>query len=159
MVALEEYLDTFQGSVIVVSHDRYFLDRVVDRVFRFEGDGRLRDYPGNYSAFLEIRDREERERAEAERARAEKTRPQSAAQLAPQAEASKRKLTYKEKKELESLELSIGTLEARKAQIEEELGQVAADFSATSKLLEELATLTARLDADLLRWTDLAEYA
>ncbi|HEX5317020.1 MAG TPA: ABC-F family ATP-binding cassette domain-containing protein, partial [Candidatus Kapabacteria bacterium] len=62
LVALEDYLDTFAGCVIVVSHDRYFLDRVVDRVFRFEGGGRIREYPGNYSAFLEIRDREEKER-------------------------------------------------------------------------------------------------
>src|SRR5207248_1885847 len=66
LVALEEYLDTFAGSVIAVSHDRYFLDRVVDRVFRFEEGGRIREYPGNYSAFLEIRDREEREKLASE---------------------------------------------------------------------------------------------
>ena len=59
--ALENYLESFGGPVIIVSHDRYFLDRTVDHLFRFEGEGRIRDYPGNYSAFLEIRKREELE--------------------------------------------------------------------------------------------------
>src|SRR5215212_8633461 len=61
MVTLEDYLDGFGGCLVVVSHDRYFLDRTVEHIFRFEGDGRVRQYPGNYSAFLEARQREERE--------------------------------------------------------------------------------------------------
>src|SRR5205823_10886298 len=111
LVALEEYLDTFAGCVIVVSHDRYFLDRVVDRVFRFEGDGRIREYPGNYSAFLEIRDKEERE------SQAIDTQKKTAKPIEKSVAPSKqKKRSFKEQKEFESLESEIAAAEQRKTE-------------------------------------------
>jgi ABC transport system ATP-binding/permease protein len=154
LVALEEYLDNFPGCVIAVSHDRYFLDRVVDRILRFEGDGRIREYPGNYSAFLEIREREERERQTADSI-AKKVKPAEK----PAVPAPSRKLTYKEKQELERLEKEIARDEARKIAIETAINESASDYSSVSTLVAELTTLTTRLDKSLIRWTELAELA
>ncbi len=157
LVALEEYLDTFAGCVIVVSHDRYFLDRVVDRVFRFEGGGRIREYPGNYSAFLEIRDREEREAKQAVEAKAKKTKPAQS----PIADASdtpkSRKLSYKEKQELEKLESEIAVGESRKKEIELRLNTPELDYKTIAALSEELSELDTRMDAAFERWTELSE--
>ncbi|HEY3876885.1 MAG TPA: ABC-F family ATP-binding cassette domain-containing protein, partial [Candidatus Kapabacteria bacterium] len=150
LVALEEYLDTFAGSVIAVSHDRYFLDRVVDKVFRFEGDGRIREYPGNYSAFIEIRDREEREKLENDTLK-KISKPIDKSTGTPKA----RKLSYKEQKEFESLELNIAIDEARKREIENALASSASDYGEISKLMMELSALNARLDAATERWVEL----
>jgi ATP-binding cassette subfamily F protein uup len=152
LVALEEYLDTFTGSVIAVSHDRYFLDRVVDKVFRFEGDGRIREYPGNYSAFLEIREREERERQSVE-ATKKTTQPTSK----PVAEQKQKKLSFKEKKEFETLEAQIAKDEKRKKEIEVALSATGSDYDATSKLIGELTELNARLERALERWMELGD--
>jgi ATP-binding cassette subfamily F protein uup len=154
LVALEEYLDTFAGSVIAVSHDRYFLDRVVDRVFRFEGEGRIREYPGNYSAFLEIRDREEKERMAIE---SQAKRTKSAPTPVVQPSTKSRKLSYKEKQELDKLELEIAKDESRKKEIELAMNTSATDYEAVAKLIAELTELNARLDRALVRWTELAE--
>ncbi len=156
LVALEEYLDSFAGCVIVVSHDRYFLDRVVDRVFRFEGDGRIREYPGNYSAFLEIREREERERLAAE-AEAKKPKAVAAPVVAVAPAAKGRKLSFKEKQELEKLEVEIGRGETRKKEIEIALNASAADYEATSKLIAELTALNGMMDIAVERWAELSE--
>ena len=153
LVALEEYLDSFAGCVIAVSHDRYFLDRVTDKIIRFEGEGRLREYPGNYSAFLEIRGREERERQAAQTPE-KKTKTIEK----PAASPLSRKLTYKEKQELEKLEREIAAGERRKNEIEVALNDSVADYAATTALLAELTSLNSRLEQALLRWTELAEF-
>ncbi len=150
LVALEEYLDSFAGSVIAVSHDRYFLDRVVDRVLRFEGDGHIREYPGNYSAFLEIRDRETRERLALEA-------PKKSAKPAPATSSKPKKLSFKEQKEFDALEKAIAADEKRKIEIEAALGTMGADYEATSKLFTELTDLNTRLDKALERWTELGD--
>ncbi len=156
LVALEEYLDTFAGCVIAVSHDRYFLDRVVDRVFRFEGDGRIREYPGNYSAFLEIRDREEKERQRIEmQTKKVKSLPTSA-RINPAIEKP-RKLSFKEKKELEELEEKIAQDESRKKEIESALNVPETDYKIISALIAELTELNSRMDQALIRWTELAD--
>jgi ATP-binding cassette subfamily F protein uup len=152
LVALEEYLDTFAGSVIAVSHDRYFLDRVVDKVFRFEGDGRIREYPGNYSAFLEIRDKEERERLAFE------TQKKSAKPIEkPVTPSKQKKRSFKEQKEFETLETQIAKDEKRKKEIEVALGATGSDYDATSKLIAELTELNARLERALERWMELGD--
>lgn len=158
LVALEEYLESFAGCLVVVSHDRYFLDRTIDYIFRFEGEGRIREYPGDYSGFLEIR---ERERAELSAAKAEiKVREQKQATLTPTAETSvKRKLSFKEKRELNELEARIASAEARKAEVEAELAANGSDHVLVAKLYEELQTLNEALDEDMGRWAELAEYA
>ena len=152
LVTLEEYLDSFTGCLIIVSHDRYFLDRTVEQIFRFEGDGRVREYPGNYSAFLEIRQREIVEAgvvATNERA----AKPATASK----ASAGPRKLSYKERRELESLEAQIAQDEARKAEIEMRLVTEGSDHVVVQALFTELQTLNEQLDRNLERWAELAE--
>ncbi len=157
LIALENYLDAFAGCVLVVSHDRYFLDRTVEHLIRFEGEGHLRVYPGNYSAFLKIRAEEEAaQEAERERRRpkAEKAKPQP-----PAAPKGPRKLSYKEKLELDELETRIAEAEDKKAEIEAQLAIETSDFNAVSALYTELQHLTEQLDKDVERWAELAELA
>lgn len=158
LVALEEYLESFPGCLVVVSHDRYFLDRVIDYIFRFEGEGRVREYPGDYTTFLEIRDRE---RAEAGTAKAEEKalRQKLVTANSTNEPAAKRKLSFKEKRELEELELRIAAAETRKAEAEAELAANGSDHIAVAKLYEELQLLGETLDRDLERWAELAELA
>jgi ABC transport system ATP-binding/permease protein len=152
LIALEEYLDDFAGALIVVSHDRYFLDRTVDNIFRFQGEGRIREYPGNYSAYLEFREREEEEtRTEKEKAVERKTE-------AVEKPVSK-KLSFKETRELASLETSIAEAEKRLAQIETELSLYASQAGKVNELFTEQQTLSSRLDRDMERWAELAERA
>jgi ATP-binding cassette subfamily F protein uup len=153
LIVLEDYLDNFNGNLIVVSHDRYFLDRTVEHIFRFEGEGRLREYPGNYSAFLEAR-RQEVEDALPAKAEAA-TRPAGR----ERAEPAKRKLTFKERKELEATEARIEAAERRAAEIETELSANSSDAHVVHRLYEEREQLTEQLTRDLERWSELAELA
>jgi ATP-binding cassette subfamily F protein uup len=153
LVRLEEYLETFAGCLLVVSHDRYFLDRTVEHIFRFEGDGIVRQYPGNYSAFQEIR---EREAAETAKQTVEKN---SKPTIAPKDTNAPRKLSFKERRELESLEADIEKAEARKTQIDTELTANASDSALVQKLYTELQLLNEKLERDVERWSELAELA
>ncbi|HZI20841.1 MAG TPA: ABC-F family ATP-binding cassette domain-containing protein [Pyrinomonadaceae bacterium] len=155
LITLEDYLDGFAGNLIVVSHDRYFLDRTVEHVIRFEGEGLLREYPGNYSAFLEARREEEREPEPARPADA--ARPAGRQSSAPP--TAKRKLSFKERKELEETEARIQAAELRTAEIERELSANASDAHVVHRLYEEREELTERLARDLERWAELAEFA
>jgi ATP-binding cassette subfamily F protein uup len=155
MVTLEDYLDGFQGCLIVVSHDRYFLDRTVEHIFRFEGDGQVRQYPGNYSAFLEARQREEKE---AIPVKPEATlRPAKPESIKPP--TAKRKLSFKERNELEELEARIQQAERRQAEIETELAANSTDAYLVHQLYEERERLALQLARDLDRWSELAELA
>jgi ATP-binding cassette subfamily F protein uup len=156
--ALEDYLETFPGCLVVVSHDRYFLDRTVDYIFRFEGAGNIREYPGDYSAFIEIRDRENAEKTLTETA-TKTTARQREESMPAQDSTAKRKLSFKEKRELEELEARIPAAEARKAELERELDANSSDHVLVQKLYEDLQSLNERLDSDLNRWTELAEMA
>ncbi|HWS56873.1 MAG TPA: ABC-F family ATP-binding cassette domain-containing protein [Pyrinomonadaceae bacterium] len=155
LITLEDYLDDFPGNLIVVSHDRYFLDRTVEHVIRFEGGGRLREYPGNYSAFLEAHREEEGEAAPAKSADA--ARPAGRQSNAPP--NAKRKLSFKERKELEQTEARIQAAELRGAEIERELSVNASDAHVVHRLYEERERLAERLARDLERWAELAEFA
>ncbi len=157
LVALEDYLDTFPGCVISVSHDRYFLDRVTDHLFRFEPDGTLREIPGNYSAWLEIKADED---AAAARASAEAKK--AAASPAPAATSSSQSasgLSFSEKRELEQIEGRIEQAEVRKPEIEAQMVEAATDYERTAELSADLDALLAQLDADMERWAVLAERA
>jgi ATP-binding cassette subfamily F protein uup len=151
LVRLEEYFDSFAGCLIVVSHDRYFLDRTVEHVFRLEDGGRVREYPGNYSAFLEAREREAAESIEATKA----VKPVAIAKQS----AGTRKLSYKERREFEELEKRIEDAEARKLAIERQLIESASDFVLVQALYTELESLKQQLDEDVDRWAELAEFA
>ena len=158
--ALEDYLETFPGCLVVVSHDRYFLDRTVDYIFRFEGvsegGGRIREYPGDYSAFIEIRDRENAERALTEIA-TKAASERREANTPSQDSTARRKLSFKERRELEELEPRIHAAEARKAEAERKLDANSSDHVLVQQLYEELQSLNAQLDSDLNRWAELAE--
>jgi ATP-binding cassette subfamily F protein uup len=176
LMALEEYLESFPGCLIVASHDRAFLDRTIDQLYRIEENGSIRGYPGNYTTFKEIRDQEAAEKAAAEafQAASRKTRanrptpsgksleagnPENRgnANLAPA--ASPRKLTFKERRELEELETVIAVAETRKVQIETLLEAGSPDYAAVVALSSELQALVTRLDTDMARWAELAEIA
>jgi ABC transport system ATP-binding/permease protein len=155
MATLEDYLDGFNGCLVVVSHDRYFLDRTVEHIFRFEGNGVVRQYPGNYSAFLETRQKEERESAEVKpESKARPANPEAA-----QAPTAKRKLSFKERAELEALEARIQEAERRQVEIEMELAANASDAHLVNQLFNERESLMAQLARDLDRWSELAELA
>jgi ATP-binding cassette subfamily F protein uup len=140
---------------VVVSHDRYFLDRTVDHIFRFEGNGVLRQYPGNYSAFLETRQKEERESAAVK----PKTKTRYPKPETSQAPTVKQKLSFKERNELDALEIRIQEAERRQAEIETELAANSSDAHLVHKLFKERETLMAQLARDLDRWSELAELA
>ena len=158
LAVLEDYLEDFNGCVIVVSHDRYFLDRTVDTIFALEPGGTLRQYPGNYSVYLDFK------QAEAE---VEPTNPQRPQQTVPSAvkvdkqvsgNGKPRKLSYKEKREFTQLENEIPQLEAEKATIEKTLYRnPPAGFSQVQQLSERLAELNQAIDRATERWLELAE--
>jgi len=163
MVTLEDYLDGFNGCLIVVSHDRYFLDRTVEHIFRFEEGGRVREYPGNYTAFLEARQRQEQaavaSAANAAPARSPKKESAAVAAAAASGATVKRKLTFKEQRELGELETRIEETERRQVEIEEQLAANSSDAHLVHQLFVERETLAARLARDLERWAELAELA
>lgn len=151
LMRLEEYLDSFPGCLIIVSHDRYFLDRTVDTIFRFEGDGRIQEYPGNYTAFLEAREREVVEAIE-------KTPLVAKPAPSTKSAATKRRLSYKEQREFEELEKRIEEMEARKSEVQRLLAASASDFVLVQALYTELESLNQQLEQDVDRWSELAEF-
>ena len=165
LVALEEYLESFAGAVVVVSHDRYFLDRTAEHLLHVEPDGTLRSIPGSYSAWVEIREREARAEAaaQAEReARAQRAATAQAAEAQAAAAApsdAPKKLSYHEKRELEEVEARIAEAEARQPELEAALAEHATDGEKVVALSTELSALLTQLDADVERWAELAERA
>jgi len=158
LIALEEYLDDFAGALIVVSHDRYFLDRTIDSVFKFEGEGKIREFAGDYSAYLETIERETAEAKEAE-TRAIAT-PQTVDTKATETEKPKpQKLSFNEKREFEALEAEIPKTENRLAEIEKELTKFATDAFKLTELFNEQAKLNEKLEKDSERWLELSERA
>ena len=146
---LEEYLQDFPGCVIVVSHDRYFMDKVVDHLLVFNGDGEIKDFPGNYTQYREWNALQPKE-----------AKPQTSPKPAkPQNEPqeTKRKLTYKEKRELEQLEKDIEALEAEKKQIEEALCGGTTSVEEITTMSKRLPVLNEELDEKSMRWLELSE--
>jgi ABC transport system ATP-binding/permease protein len=170
---LEEYLENFNGCVIVVSHDRYFLDRTVDTILALEPGGNIRKYPGNYSIYLDFRKDEAERESEAPPAKTVTPAVSTQVQTQPEPQISPsnsdqqsptatkaRKLSYKEKREYEQLEAQIPKLEAEKAEVEKTLYQSPpSGFSEVQKLSERLAELTQAIDTATERWLTLAELA
>ncbi|MCI7474719.1 MAG: ABC-F family ATP-binding cassette domain-containing protein [Clostridiales bacterium] len=149
---LEDYLDTFPGAVIAVSHDRYFLDRVVRRVFAVEGDGSVRAYPGGYTEYLTA------QRAE-EKAKAPKVSAPDKGKERPAA-PKKLKFSYKEQREFETIDDDIAALEEQIAQVQAEQAAKATDYVALQELQEKQTELEAALEEKMERWVylnDLAE--
>ena len=153
LIALEEYLDDFAGALIVVSHDRYFLDRTVDDIFRFEGEGEINEYPGNYSAYLERKEAEVAVIKEAEKQVAIEPK-ETVSQTQNNAP---KKLSYKETREFEKLETDIAEAEDRLTEIETQLIEFATDSFKLNELYTEKQTLEEKLEIDVERWAELAE--
>ena len=168
LAVLEEYLEDFNGCVIVVSHDRYFLDRTVDMVFSFEPAGEVRLYPGNYSIYLEHKkDEIEKEANQGkeqtnkasknqksnnlESAPVEVSKPKSESKKAPKA-------SFKEKREYEELEVKIPQLEAEKVQVEKKLyNNPPNGHSEVQKLSDRLAEINQAIEKSTARWLELAD--
>lgn len=164
---LEDYLDSFEGVVMVVSHDRYFLDRTVEHILSLQEDGSVEEVPGNYTYWAEL----EREREEAARAvERQSAAAASAAAGGAQAGAKKaagaseqsgaaRKLTFKERREFETLEKRIAEIEARIAELDGAMIEHAHDFERVSVLHEEKSALEVELEEGIERWMELGEFA
>ena len=152
LIRLEEYLEGFAGCLIVVSHDRYFLDRTIDRVLRFEGNGIIREYPGNFSYYIEQTAKESEIQTAAPIAHL-KAKPQK------QTESVTTKLSFKERRELDELEKQIQIDEARKIEIEGLLVANSSNASMVHSLYQETQELDERLNRNMDRWAVLAERA
>jgi ATP-binding cassette subfamily F protein uup len=159
LIALEEYLDDFAGALIVVSHDRYFLDRTIENVFRFEPGGHVREFAGDYSAYLEAIERERSFASIESSSDKQPVRTGSDSDRVPEATEKQKgkKLSFKETRELEALELSIAAAETRLPLIEKELTLAASDAGKVHELFNEQQNLAAQLDIDMMRWAELAE--
>jgi ATP-binding cassette subfamily F protein uup len=151
---LEEFLDYFQGCLIVVSHDRYFLDRTVDFLVSVENGKLSGRYPTPYSTYLRLRTEEQQASAPAPAP----TKP-SAAPAAPKATSTNRKLSWKEQRELESLEARIAELESAKTTLTDAINAGGSDYQRLQAMGAELAALDGELESILMRWYELAELA
>lgn len=152
---LEEYLSSFKGCLIVVSHDRYFMDKVVDHLLVFNGQGDIRDFPGNYTQYREWK--EEKLKLEKEAEKADERREAVSAKPERSQPQSRRKFTYKEKIEFEQLEKEIEELEKRKDTIVEELSSGALSVEEITEKSIELPKLTELIDEKTMRWLELSE--
>jgi ATP-binding cassette subfamily F protein uup len=157
---LENFLSEYQGCLLIVSHDRYFMDRLVDHLLVLEGDGLIRDFPGNYSQYREYvklgnDSAEFRPPGDGYKAPEEKPAVVKPAPVAPVTE--KKKLSYKEKREFELLEKEIADLEKEKEAIAEKLNNGKTPFEELQKLALRSGTITDLLDEKELRWLELSE--
>ncbi len=154
---LEDYLLQFSGCIVLVSHDRYFMDRLVEHLFVFEGEGQIKDFPGNYTDYRESL-------SNPSTAEVSKPRPEVSKVEAPKADAapvapvtSKRKLSYKEQKELETLEKEIPELENKRAVLTEQMNSGEADYQQITLWSKEIEELNVLLEEKEFRWMELSE--
>ena len=154
LTVLEDYLESFNGCVITVSHDRYFLDRTVQNIFALEPGGNIRRYPGSYSVYLETKKKEESAQKSAQK-NANTTKAQK---TSTKPNHSPKKVSNKEKREYASLENKIPQLEAKKAELEKLLYPTPpSDYEELQKLSEEIAAISEEIDTATERWMELAE--
>jgi ATP-binding cassette subfamily F protein uup len=160
LAVLEDYLEDFTGCVIVVSHDRYFLDRTIDTIFALEEGGNLKQYPGNYSVYLDykkIEEENQQQTANKEKSKniVEEKSPVPAKETEPK---KRRRLSNWEKKEFAQLEGKIAKLEAEKAEAEAAMSKVApGNYTQVQNLYEQVETLKLEIDKATERWLELAE--
>lgn len=148
---LEEYLKAYQGCLILVSHDRYFMDRVVDHIFVFEGDGKVKDFSGNYTQYR---------LSEAEKVTStSKDNNKPTVKPKQNNSTATRKLTFKEKQELQILEQELPALEEEKATLEQQLSGVQLDASTIQQVSTRYEEVKRLLDEKEFRWLELSEYS
>lgn len=146
---LENYLEGFEGAVLAVSHDRYFLDKTARRIFEFRPNGDVQEYLGNYADYLDKRKELERPTAE-KTEKTEKSKPKN---------TGKTKMSYKDRYELEHIDDEIAELEQKLAALKEEQAQITSDFVRLQELSEQIETMSGALDAKEERWIELQEMA
>lgn len=146
---LENYLEGFEGAVLAVSHDRYFLDKTARRIFEFRPNGDVQEYLGNYADYLDKRKELERPTAE-KTEKTEKSKPKN---------TGKTKMSYKDRYELEHIDDEIAELEQKLAALKEEQAQITSDFVRLQELSEQIETVSSALDAKEERWIELQEMA
>lgn len=151
---LEEYLQDFKGCVIVVSHDRYFMDKVVDHLLVFNGEGKIDDFPGNYSEYRTWKDLREREE-KVDRELQSKSEPSE--KTRNWGGEKRRRLTFKERQELTALEARIDTLESEIKRLETALCTGGLEVEVLTEYSKQLPTLSAELDEVSMRWMELSE--
>lgn len=149
---LENFLSEFPGCLVIVSHDRYFMDRLVDHLFVFEGDGEVRDFPGNYSQYR-LWEKEQSESPEAGKSESKTSEPETL-NLKPE---TKKRLSYKEKREFEQLQQDIAALEKEKVMVTDKLNSGNMPFEDLQKLSLRINEIAALLDEKELRWLELSE--
>ncbi len=155
---LEEYLRSFKGCVIVVSHDRYFMDKVVDHLLVFRGNADIKDFPGNYTQYRAWKEEQDALKKQEEQALQSKQAVVEEKSRRPEKEV-KRRLTFKERKEFEALDAEIPALEAEKKELETAMSS---GTLSTEELLAKSARITAlieELDEKTMRWLELSEWA
>ena len=154
---LEEYLQDFPGCVIVVSHDRYFMDKVVDHLLIFKGEGEIQDFPGNYTQFRDFQKMKSKEEEQQKPTKSSNTTANEAKK--DYRNNTKRKMSFKEKREYEQLSDKIAQLEDEKQQLEEELCSGNLSVDELTEKSKRLPILKEELDELELRWLELAELA
>jgi ATP-binding cassette subfamily F protein uup len=154
LAVLENFLLDFQGCLVMVSHDRYFMDRMVEHLFVFEGNGMIRDFPGNYGLYQQwLKSKENEETSESKSLRS----PVLKAVTAPA--PAKAKLSFKEKRELEMLEKEISDLNKEKDQITGKLHDASVNFDAIQQLSQQFTVISETLQVKEFRWLELSELA
>lgn len=149
---LEDYLMKFDGPMVIVSHDRYFLDKITDHLFVFTGNGKVKDFPGSYTEYREYRKTEELEKKK--EAAAKKPAPEQKTRI-----QTRKRLTYAQQKELENLDGEIAALTERRTEIEAMLSSGNLDAGQLQQLSEEYGSLKESLDEKEMRWLELSELA
>ncbi|MCJ8164877.1 ABC-F family ATP-binding cassette domain-containing protein [Pontibacter sp. E15-1] len=150
---LEDFLLNFGGCMLIVSHDRYFMDRLVEHIFVFEGEGKIRNYPGNYTDFREWQKEQEKQEVESK-----KSAPQVAEKKPEQPSDAKRKATYTEQKEYTQLEKDIARLEQRKTELIDTMNAgTTTDHEQLTAWAKELKGINTDLEEKEFRWLELAE--
>ena len=162
LTVLENFLLNFQGSLIIVSHDRYFMDRIVDHVLAFEGDGKIKEFVGNFSEYREnLKNEEKNPKVEKTEVGSQKSEEKSTVQVVTNPQPTnnqqpKKKLSFKEQHELETIEKEMPKLEEQRSKILDELNNET-DYEKIAKFSAELESISEKLENFELRWLELQD--
>jgi ATP-binding cassette subfamily F protein uup len=149
---LEDYLQSYAGCVLIVSHDRYFMDKLVDHIFVFEGNGVIKDFPGNYSTYRDYNDQKEREQKALE-----KTETKPIAVPEKSAKTGSKKMSYKEQREYEQLTAEIDNFEVERKKLEEEISSSTIETAVLIEKSNRIAEIIKIVDQKSERWLELSE--
>jgi ABC transport system ATP-binding/permease protein len=153
---LEEFLADFGGCVIIVSHDRYFIDKLVDHVFVFEGDGDIKDFPGNYTQYREWKQEQKEETKETKETKEKEGAKEIKETPEKKDKQDLKRLTYKEQRELELLEKEIASLERNKKDLEAKLSETT-NYEELNGISAVLKTINEELDSKSMRWLEIQD--